>query len=272
MTRGDLYAARNQFQIPAANWELESPEASRRNHHSNLYSAILGELIACLSIATKNESRRYLLGAAQRVTMMQTAKHIIAEETDNRTTSLHPDIAARVNLCLNSFYLNLAGTLDNLAWAATHELRLLSEIDERKSSTRRFCSIGETRFQKALLAMRPTLADALTEIGPWLAEIKAFRDPAAHRLPLIVFRGALESGRLDEYQQLQQRAYAAMREGHQDLFDELNLKSESLLEFRPILETPRTEDGGFHHIPKLIEDDNLRHLNFIHEFLTAFAE
>ena len=203
---------------------------------------------------------------------MQSACIDIEQATLERTESLDPFIASHLNLCLNSFYTNLTGALDNLAWAATFELSLIPRPNESDPKSRGFCGLTNTLFRQELSRLRPFTAPLLDGVDPWVREIKEFRDPAAHRIPLAFVTGMLSTDRQEEYSALHAQALDALRTG--DWMRHATLKHEArMLEgFLPLLEHPRPSQGGFYAIPALIGGDQRKFLDFVHGFLLVFVE
>ncbi len=85
---------------------------------------------------------------------------------------------------LNSYYVQMRGALDNLAWAVHYERSLFGAGDESDRKIQRRCYLFGPEFIRALRGSAPTLAVELAAKVPWADEFKALRDPVAHRVPL----------------------------------------------------------------------------------------
>lgn len=137
------------------------------------------ELGACVS----SERAKYFLtfGAARRLEMIWFAyRCVIFEASADRKHPLTSDESRRLTQALNSIYVNIRGTLDNICWA------LLYLFAEPKISTLRESQVGlflpcimlDDRFK--------VLADHLERHSDWNINFKERRDPSAHRIPLTV--------------------------------------------------------------------------------------
>ncbi len=114
-------------------------------------------------IDTLRESRNFL-------------KSLIAEDgTKYRDTTV-------VNIHINSFYINMFGALDNLAWALQHEFELIPDVSENNKQQ----SIGffNKNFIKKFREKAPEQANSIQSFSDWYSEAKKLRDPPAHRMPL----------------------------------------------------------------------------------------
>jgi hypothetical protein len=137
-----------------------------------------------LSDDTKRHLQR---GFLLRLSMMEEVTIILDDELCKAQGPLSQHLAIRLTLFLNAYYLNLAGSLDNLAWALTYHHNLIDSIDEDKLEHRRFAQLLGRDFLAAL--RRSRLEQLGAEVEPfrdWYWEMRDFRDPAAHRIPLFV--------------------------------------------------------------------------------------
>jgi hypothetical protein len=128
-------------------------------------------------------------GFLQRHLMMVTSRRRIFDETHNRGNQLTPELTPELNVHVNAYYLNLCGALDNLAWMLAFEFQLQPALDEANYDHRRFCSLFGERFLSTLQTRHGSLADQLREHQHWHGEMRKFRDPAAHRIPLYMVPG-----------------------------------------------------------------------------------
>lgn len=152
--------------------------------HSNIRERYLLRMRQNLSEDTKRHLQR---GFLLRLSMMEEAVVILDDELSKAQGPLSHYMAIRLTLFLNAYYLNLAGSLDNLAWALTYHHNLISDIGEDNLEHRRFAQLLGRDFLAAL--HRSGLDQLSAEIEPsrdWYWEVRNFRDPAAHRIPLFV--------------------------------------------------------------------------------------
>jgi hypothetical protein len=165
----------NDFDLPADLFWAGSPEATAENHLKHLESALLGELVKEMQNSSVPEAFQHFQGCSRRLMMMQYARVEILATAKEEQKPLDAQRLNLQNICLNSYYLNLLGALDNLAWAITYELHLLPTIDETKDDVRKFCSLTGKRFRTALRDRRPAFADWLVERSAWIRDVKRFR-------------------------------------------------------------------------------------------------
>ena len=137
-------------------------------------------------------------GFNRRLLMMQVSRIFLREQT-MRTETLGT-LWEELNVHLNSYYLNLRGALDNLAWAMKYEFDLLPEIDEQRVRGRSRCNLFGSEFQELLKRDHSQLAQMLFDLAYWQKELSNLRDPAAHRIPLTAVAGVISSPKeLEEF-------------------------------------------------------------------------
>lgn len=226
------------------------------------------DLVIAFQAATVPAAGEHLQGCAKRLAMMAMARQEIAD-TPNAPVN-HARITV-LNIFLNSFYLNLLGALHNVAWAATYELKLLPHIDESASESRNFADFGRREFRKSLKPW-PELRNAVAPILGWLQTFKLFRDPAAHRIPLSMPPAVMSAEEGKEWQRLWSERWSATLAGDQKSANAMAEAADSLGEFKPWLESPRTPSGGLYVVPSLMASDEQRFLDFIHCFVPAMMQ
>jgi hypothetical protein len=231
----------------------------------------LVELVSQFKDAVREEERQHLQGCAQRFQMMDRARLEIAEASECPKGPMRNDELTHLNMCLNSYYVNLRGALDNLAWAALYRFGLRPEIDEADRSTQRFCTFGGKAFRKSLAVAKPFTETLVEGIQSWLKDLATFRDPAAHRLPLAMAPALLSHEEGEKYKGLVEGAMAAASTLNFDTYDKLMGDANALGKFTPFLNSPRAPDGGIYIVPNLIAADHRRFLDFSHAYLPIFA-
>ena len=101
-----------------------SDEATRHNRLKFLENRLLSDAsFKALSLRSDAAQRHVRAGFVRRHMMMQKARMEIRIATKDRLEPLDPYSSTHLGIYLNSYYLNLLGALDNLAWAATYEWR-----------------------------------------------------------------------------------------------------------------------------------------------------
>jgi hypothetical protein len=111
---------------------------------------------------------------------------------------------------LNSFYIHLRGAIDNLAWMIQYEIGLLPGVQEDRRASE--CNLFGKRFLGALRHSKPELILAIERKQTWEANLKRFRDPVAHRIPLSAVPAVANEEQATEIRRLHvlaSEAYAA---------------------------------------------------------------
>jgi hypothetical protein len=174
---------------------------------------------ACVLVAqriapTLNRSAAQHLtdGFARRLLLMQTNRVQIENIAGDRDEILHTEECSVLNVHLNSFYVQMRGALDNLAWALHHQFTLFGDADESDARTRRKIGLFDDRFGDALKRDHGELREFINERRPWFADFSERRDPVAHRLPLfappgIVFEGSSDAAQAERLNVEMKTAY-----------------------------------------------------------------
>jgi hypothetical protein len=107
---------------------------------------------------------------------------------------------------LNVIYLNVRGTLDNLAWTirAQNPGRATAELRDQHMDLfgARFLAAVDDEY----------LRGALEPFRAWYGDLKGRRDPAAHRIPLSIPPAVLDEPAQQEYANLDRQHGAATTE------------------------------------------------------------
>jgi len=164
-------------------------------------------LFSVCKSACKGAKKHLHRGLLVRVSMMEESIVELHEELRQASGPLDSYLASRLTLLINSYYLNLTGSLDNLAWAITYQHSLCEPVNEDCHKQRRFVQFLGNEFLAAL-------ADkGLKELGvqlgvkrDWYREMKEFRDPAAHRVPIYVPPSLYSEADIDEHRRLDSEA------------------------------------------------------------------
>lgn len=169
-------------------------EETRHNKLLYLEHQFLAQVHQCLAhLMTEGGERHVRRGLMRRLLMMQASRLHARARCLAQQGSMAEYVATELNTHLNSYYINLAGALDNLAWALSFELKLRDPLSENEWKSRRFCTMTRPEFSTFLDRARPGAAAVIGQLASWLSEVKEFRDPAAHRLPLTVVAAVLDA-------------------------------------------------------------------------------
>jgi hypothetical protein len=238
-----------------------SAEEVRHNKLKFFENSLLRYATGCLPYIASEKGREYLhRGFILRHMMMQRSRLFVRENTIGREEPLDPYLSTDLATHLNAYYLNLTAAFDNLAWGIAFELSLAETLSESDWDSRRFCTLTTWRFREALTRVRPTLAAPLESLAHWLDETKAYRDPAAHRLPLSLVSALFSPEDAAQHQRLSSLAAEAV--GREDLDEWGRLVHErSLLgRFLPILSAYFGPEGEFIAAPNQIAFDQVEFL------------
>jgi hypothetical protein len=123
-----------------------------------------------------------------------------------RTDPISLDDVETLASDLNVIYLNIRGTLDNLAWTirAQNPSQATAELRDQHMDL-----FGE-RFLAAV--GKDNLRVELEPFRAWYGDLKSRRDPAAHRIPLSIPPTLLDEPAQQEYAELDRQHAAAMNE------------------------------------------------------------
>lgn len=174
---------------------------SRYAHGLHIFNPLRDLMLHCVMLAPniKNKNAEYYLkyGVGRRGGMMfrafQTLLHV-AEP--HRSTPLTHDEQQQLSVHVNTIYINIRGCLDNLAWTYGWE----TNPDVMESCNPMHVNLFDKRFQKHFGDNE--LFTALQSMTEWAMDLKARRDPVAHRIPLYVVPSILQPGQETEYQRL----------------------------------------------------------------------
>ena len=145
-------------------------------------------------------------GFIRRFMMMKASRLNIQEQVQGRGNEpLSSDEATSLNIYLNSYYHNLSGALDNLAWILSWELQLLAGLNEDDAKSRRFCNLFGKDLLQSLSANHPRLSQLLGQHHQWYRDVRNLRDPGAHRIPLSFVGSVLEPQDAEEYREAYQQ-------------------------------------------------------------------
>lgn len=261
----------DDFDLPRELFRTGSDEETAANHLKHLENAIVGELVRTLQGCKAPEAAQHFQGCSRRLLMMRHARVEIYATAMEEEKPLEDDKLTLLNICLNSYYLNLLGALDNLAWGSTFELHLLANIDENDLAPRRFCTLANPKFVESISQRNVAFKDFLTTKQAWIQEVKRFRDPAAHRLPLAIVRGVMTEEEGQRYRELWEASTQALLDDRWEESEALRSEAERLGKFVPYLDGPRAPGEGIYIVPNQMAADQREFLSVTHTFIKYLA-
>jgi hypothetical protein len=159
------------------------------------------------------KSRDHLVrGFGARLIMIESSRHFLQNLLSGRTAPLSVEEAAAAAVHLNSFFSNIFGAVDNLAWYLQYKYSLLPNAKESSGPHRRSVGLFRKEFRAALEVRDPGFYESLGDTTDF-EKLRKFREPGAHRIPLMIPRGVIDPKNVDEYQQREEAAAAGIERG-----------------------------------------------------------
>ncbi len=212
-------------------------------------------------------SRHIREGFNRRLLMMQCSRIKLRVKTKSPADQpLNPYEVEELNVHLNSYYLNLRGCLDNLAWALNYQFSIV-EADEKDRRTRSRCDLFRKDFLDALERLKPDLRKTLRDYEDWAVELKELRDPAAHRLPLSVVGGCLPVESTFEFETLWAKAAAPRSELGEQPRSYFVQQAYALLEYAPLIAVGTATGQETREISVQLGNDHRRFLDVARQIL-----
>ena len=110
--------------------------------------------------------------------------------------------------------MNLAGSLDNLAWAIAYHHSLWEPIDENEWKQQRNGQLMSREFLDAISRKGlGNLNRLLCSLKDWYWEMREIRDPAAHRIPITVPCAIYSESDIEEMYRLDSESANAIEKG-----------------------------------------------------------
>lgn len=160
----------------------------RRNSFFKTHGWLREHYILRLRYDLCEDAKRHIhRGFIVRLDMIESALISLDSGVGKSDAPLSHYLAGQLTLFLNAYYLNLAGSLDNLAWALAYQHKMVDGIDEGNRKHQRIVQLVGNDFLKLLREKNlEVLGDLLISMQDWYWDIRKFRDPFAHRIPLLV--------------------------------------------------------------------------------------
>ncbi len=185
----------------------------------------LGQVEAALASERAKQYLRYAVG--RRLGMIWNSYRELAFDfvALDRTQPLPHNDLSTVDRDLNTIYINIVGVLDNYAWC------LLYEITPDRVAQLKPAQVG--LFSSVILkdSNFDALKVSLDQQSKWHQDLKARRDPAAHRFPLYVPPCGLNTEQQFQYRALEEQISEARINLKFDLCEELGHQQEKIGQF-----------------------------------------
>ncbi len=189
-------------------------------------------------VALSNARARMHLaeGFDRRVLMIERCVHLAEEHAVREGgPALAPAEASVLSLYVNAYWMHLCGALDNLAWALNYELALFPDAHEEEQGARRKVTLFHKHFIGALETAAPSLAAALPRHALRYEELRRWRDPGAHRIPLCAAPGVVDGEGAETLRHRHAEADAQLRTGDIDGGMEILLRAHSSVTYRSVV-------------------------------------
>jgi hypothetical protein len=154
---------------------------------------------------------------------------------------------AEINI--QSFFANVYGCVDNLAWVWVYEKGLDTKIRRNSVGLR----AKHTEVRSTLSA---GFQDYLVKLDPWLDYIVEYRDALAHRIPVYVPPGGVPVRHADAYSSLERSLQEALYvRGDADEYERLSAEQNKLLVFQSLISHSVTETTAHYafHVQMVVD-------------------
>lgn len=237
------------------------------------FSKLMSEL-SMLSGTLQNErAREYLAhGVMRRISIItRCIENIFVIYPPDRTNKLTKEERNDVCVNLHSFFINIAGILDNIAWVIAFEVGAYIDQSNRKVHRNDVNLFGK-RFKRYVPAKIKAFLKQQTITDWYLKYSKNYRDALAHRIPLYVPPAILNAKEAEEYKRLEESIASlnlASIEG-QEKWTEIMGRQRALGTAQPLFTHsvhPDEEGGAVYLHPQILAD--FETIKSIVEVLTA---
>lgn len=187
---------------------LAAEQESQYSHALSVFNPLRDWSTTALRVSDglKDENAKFYMkyGAGRRFGMMFYAyRHIILTADPKRSDPLTHDEQQDLSMDINVLYMHTRGVLDNLASCILHERHpdIAGDVSPH--------DIG--LFSPRFRAKCPCFAEMQQEIdahAAWNTDLKARRDPVAHRIPLYIPHAQITDAEKATYQRLFERYIA----------------------------------------------------------------
>ena len=159
------------------------------------------------------------------------------------------------NIYLNSMYINMIATFDNVAWAFQYEYDLIDGANENNNLKRQI-GIYNKEFIMKLKIKDKELYTNLKVYKDWYETLKTFRDPATHRMPLYCPPITISKEKdLDEHKKLNEKFSQMNYNDNPQQYMELLNEVHNIGTFQPIFIVSSEKEKSVYDLRKITNDD-----------------
>jgi hypothetical protein len=223
-------------------------------------------------VFTNTQARRHFKeGFVRRHYMLQSSRLFLSQHcSPGRKEPLSVYEATECAIHLNAYYLNLRGTLDNLAWVLQYEWQILPGVTEDGGRERQACHLFGHRFLGALQSRHSMLASILVQHSNWARELAELRDPAAHRVPIYVPPSVINSqAQVDEFRRIEAQADGPPSERGDRPISDIYREAQAVGVFAPIMILSTPQGFEWRLIGTQVQDDHDKYLTIARAVVDA---
>lgn len=208
---------------------------------SDLRSLTMDGLVQCEEARNERAVEYLRHGVGRRLDILRKGmEQIFALFPPSQERPLPRETLAAVQLYLHAFVINVAGVLDNWAWAFVFRHALLDAIGDRRNVD---------LFKRATQRFLPaTLREYLisTEIERWQAEyLSGYRDALAHRIPLYIPPAAFSEEDSSRYERLEKEKAVRIKNHDWDRLDAIWAEQQAIGTASPVfMQSFSPEEGA----------------------------
>jgi hypothetical protein len=170
-------------------------------------------------------------GLGRRLDEMSRSIHFIFELLPPEQESI-PERDERIaaTMLLQSYFINVQGCLDNIAWIWVYE------TDQRASDgselRRGMVGLGKD-YRYLMKSFSSSFSAHIRGLKKWMQHVAEFRDSTAHRIPLYIPPYVIAKKDSAEYERLSREAVAAYQRGDKFAYYKLRRDQDALGKYRP---------------------------------------
>lgn len=186
--------------------------ASKFQSTSRQLDACFVRAIGVGDLVTSDGAREHLkYGVGRRFGILRKdLEYIGGVASPYRAETLTADENTLFDLHLNSLYLHVRGSLDNLAWCLAHEFEILGPVPHGDSRFRRRIGLFLSEFRSAFPGDLADSRDLRDRLDDWHRNLTNIRDPVAHRIPLYAVPAVLNREEAERYKALAEEVNVAI--------------------------------------------------------------
>lgn len=184
-------------------------------------------------LQTANAKKHAERGIGRRLSILRVnIRHILRLTDRPKDAPLYGEAQNELGMHLNSFYIQLHGLLDNLAWLLAYELNMFGPVSEDDVAARRKVGLFLRDF-RAKLTHEDTKA-LLERHAEWYEVTRSLRDLIAHRVPLYAVPCILSREEGERFNRLYEEELQALAAGQLECSQTLHNEKFTIGEYHPV--------------------------------------